>query len=250
VFDANHRPTVARLTDPPASQLVARGVTANALTVTGLIAAATTAVLAATGHFTLALLALVLTGLADLLDGPVAKHAKSASTRGAFLDSTIDRVADALILIGLAWYLAGSAHPHNAVLAMAVLAVTTLVSYQRAKAESLGLVANGGLMERAERMIAIAIALAVPAFLVAILWIMLILVSYTAINRFVRVYSQTSRAPKRPHPSRRQRWSTLRAQRSVYGQRRTRRRELAAPSTRKLANRRPRSLSLTRRQQR
>ena len=123
------------------------------LTATGLVSATATAVAVGTGHLHLAVILLILTGLHDLLDGPVAKASGTSSVRGAFFDSVTDRVADALILGGVAWYLV-STHPgHLVLLPFAVLGATSLVSYQRAKAESLGISARGGLMERAERMI-------------------------------------------------------------------------------------------------
>jgi CDP-diacylglycerol--glycerol-3-phosphate 3-phosphatidyltransferase len=140
------------------------------------------------GHLHLAILLLVLTGLHDLLDGPVAKASGSSSVRGAFFDSVTDRVADALILGGVAWYLA-STHPgHLVLLPFAVLAATTLVSYQRAKAESLGISAKGGLMERAERMILLGIGFLSSAFVVPVLWVMLSLTAVTAIGRFLKVW--------------------------------------------------------------
>ena len=87
----------------------------------------------------------------------MAKASGTSSVRGAFFDSVTDRVSDALILGGVAWYLA-STHPgHLVLLPFAVLGATSLVSYQRAKAESLGISAKGGLMERAERMILLGI---------------------------------------------------------------------------------------------
>ena len=69
----------------------------------------------ATGHLHLAIVLLILTGLHDLLDGPVAKASGTSSVRGAFFDSVTDRVADALILGGVAWYLV-STHPGHLVL--------------------------------------------------------------------------------------------------------------------------------------
>ena len=106
----------------------------------------------ASGHLHLAIVFLIITGMHDLFDGPVAKAAGTASVRGAFFDSVTDRVADAVLMFGCAWYLLDRAEGHLALLPMAILAVTALVSYERAKAESLGLSAKGGLMERAERM--------------------------------------------------------------------------------------------------
>ena len=153
MFDGRWRGAVDRKTGPVGQRLHRYGVTADVLTATGLVSATATAVAVGTGHLHLAIGLLILTGLHDLLDGPVAKASGTTSLRGAFFDSVTDRVADALILGGVAWYLV-STHPgHLVLLPFAVLGATSLVSYQRAKAESLGLSAKGGLMERAERMI-------------------------------------------------------------------------------------------------
>ena len=70
-----------------------------------------------------------------------------------------------------------------------------MISYQRAKAESLGINAKGGLMERAERIIAICVGLLFEPLLIPILWIMLVLTSITAIQRFVKVWKQAAVAP-------------------------------------------------------
>jgi len=201
MFDGRWRDTVDRGTGPIGRGLQQVGVSADVLTATGLISAAATAVAVATGHFHLAILLLILTGLHDLLDGPVAKASGTSSVRGAFFDSVTDRVADALILGGIAWYLV-SAHPgHLVLLPFAVLAVTSLVSYQRAKAESLGISAKGGLMERAERMILLGIAFISAAFLVPVLWVMLVLTSATAAGRFVKVW-RLAEAPATTGPRR------------------------------------------------
>jgi CDP-diacylglycerol--glycerol-3-phosphate 3-phosphatidyltransferase len=75
----------------------------------------------ATGHLHIAIILLILTGLHDLLDGPVAKAAGTASVRGAFFDSVTDRVADAVLMGGVAWYLIGRHEGHLALLPLAVL---------------------------------------------------------------------------------------------------------------------------------
>jgi hypothetical protein len=75
---------------------------------------------------------------------------------------------------------------------LAILGVTALVSYERAKAESLGISAKGGLMERAERMILLGVAFIDSALLIPILWIMLVLISITAVARFVKVWKLAS----------------------------------------------------------
>lgn len=192
MFDGRWRDAVDRSTGPVGSALHRRGITADVLTATGLVSATATAATVATGHLHIAIALLILTGLHDLLDGPVAKAAGTASVRGAFFDSVTDRVADALLMGGVAWYLIGRHERHLAVLPLAVLGVTALVSYERAKAESLGLSAKGGLMERAERMILLGIGFLDSAFVVPVLWVMLVLITVTAIARFVKVWNEAS----------------------------------------------------------
>ncbi len=188
MFDGRWRGAVDRSTGPIGQRLHRWGVTADVLTATGLVSATATAVAVGTGHLHLAVILLILTGLHDLLDGPVAKASGTSSVRGAFFDSVTDRVADALILGGVAWYLV-STHPgHLVLLPFAVLGATSLVSYQRAKAESLGISARGGLMERAERMILLGVGFLSAMFLVPVLWVMLALTMATAVGRFVKVW--------------------------------------------------------------
>ncbi|MGO8872590.1 MAG: CDP-alcohol phosphatidyltransferase family protein [Acidimicrobiales bacterium] len=204
MFDGRWRDTVDRGTGPVGRRLQRLGVTADMLTATGLVSATATAVAVATGHLHLAIVLLIVTGLHDLLDGPVAKASGTSSVRGAFFDSVTDRVSDALILGGVAWYLV-STHPgHLVLLPFAVLAATSLVSYQRAKAESLGISAKGGLMERAERMILLGVGFLSPAFLVPVLWVMLGLTVATALGRFVKVW-RLAEAPVPVVTARRQR---------------------------------------------
>jgi CDP-diacylglycerol--glycerol-3-phosphate 3-phosphatidyltransferase len=204
MFDGRWRGAVDRTTGPVGHTLQRMGVTADMLTATGLISATATAVSVATGHLHLAIVLLILTGLHDLLDGPVAKASGTSSVRGAFFDSVTDRVSDALILGGVAWYLV-STHPgHLVLLPFAVLGATSLVSYQRAKAESLGISAKGGLMERAERMILLGIGFLAPSFLIPVLWVMLGLTMATAVGRFVKVW-RLAEAPVPVATPRRQR---------------------------------------------
>jgi len=192
MFDGRWRHAVDRSTGPVGTALHRRGITADVLTATGLVSATATAFLVGTGHLHIAIILLIITGLHDLLDGPVAKAAGTASVRGAFFDSVTDRVADAVLMGGVAWYLIGRHEGHLAVLPLAVLGVTALVSYERAKAESLGLSAKGGLMERAERMFLLGIGFLDAAFVVPVLWILLGLISLTAIGRFVKVWNAAS----------------------------------------------------------
>jgi CDP-diacylglycerol--glycerol-3-phosphate 3-phosphatidyltransferase len=199
MFDGRWRDAVDRSTGPVGAALHRRGITADVLTATGLISASATAAAVASGHLHIAIIFLILTGLHDLLDGPVAKAAGTASVRGAFFDSVTDRVADAVLMGGVAWYLIDKHEGHLALLPLAVLGVTALVSYERAKAESLGLSAKGGLMERAERMILLGIAFFGYAFVVPVMWVMLVLISITAVARFVKVWNEASGKDKAVH---------------------------------------------------
>jgi CDP-diacylglycerol---glycerol-3-phosphate 3-phosphatidyltransferase len=192
MFDGRWRAAVDRSTGPVGTALHRRGVTADVLTATGLLSATVTAVLIATGHLHWAIVMLIVTGLHDLLDGPVAKAAGTASVRGAFFDSVTDRVADAVLMFGCAWYLVDRGEGHLALLPMGILAVTALISYERAKAESLGLSARGGLMERAERMILLGVALLSATIFVPVLLVLFVLVSVTAGARFVKVWNAAS----------------------------------------------------------
>jgi CDP-diacylglycerol---glycerol-3-phosphate 3-phosphatidyltransferase len=82
-----------------------------------------------------------------------------------------------------------------ALLPFAIMAASSIISYQRAKAESLGLDAKGGLMERAERIILLCVGLLFSSVLVPILWVMLVLTCITAVQRFVKVWRQAAIAP-------------------------------------------------------
>jgi CDP-diacylglycerol--glycerol-3-phosphate 3-phosphatidyltransferase len=194
MFDGRFRATAERTLRPVGQQLKRTGITADHLTVLGVLMALAASVAIGRGDLILGLVLLVLTALPDVLDGAVAKASGTASSRGAFFDSTADRFTDALLLMGVAWYLADTHTGHVVVLPMAVLAASMLISYERAKAEALGYNAKGGLMERAERLIALGIGLVFHQYLVAILWIMLVLTLVTAVQRFVKVWKQATAA--------------------------------------------------------
>jgi CDP-diacylglycerol--glycerol-3-phosphate 3-phosphatidyltransferase len=190
MLDGRWRAKVERRLDPVGRGLHRSGITADGLTIVGLVVAVCTAVLIANGNLLLGVIGLVLTGLPDVLDGSVARYSGKAGPRGAFFDSVVDRVSDAVLLGGVAWHLT-SESPEAPVLALAVLAASMLVSYERAKAESLGFSARGGFMERAERMVLLGVGLAFDV-LVPVLWVMLVLTMLTAVHRFVMVWRQAS----------------------------------------------------------
>ncbi|MFV2039767.1 MAG: CDP-alcohol phosphatidyltransferase family protein, partial [Acidimicrobiales bacterium] len=198
------------------------GVTADSLTVLGVLVASVGAVLIGNGYLTLGFVFLVLTGIPDALDGAVAKASGTASVRGAFFDSVSDRVTDALLFGGVTWYLASNEPGRISVLPVAVMAAAMLISYERAKAESLGFDAKGGIMERAERFIVLGIGLLFGQILIPVLWVMLVLTLITAIQRFVKVWRQATNVM--PAPARRpQRRRRVRAEARTRRQRSRRR---------------------------
>ena len=204
MFDGKFRAPVDAAVRPIGRALRATRMTPDHLTVVGLVIGAASAVVVGAGHLHWGLVLVILAALPDLLDGALAKASDSASQRGAFFDSTVDRITDALLLGGIAYYFAdgrgdGNGDPRLAVLPFAVSGVSAVISYQRAKAESLGLDAKGGLMERAERIVLLCIGLFLePWFddaLVWVMWLMLVLISITAVQRFVKVWKQAAVAP-------------------------------------------------------
>jgi CDP-diacylglycerol---glycerol-3-phosphate 3-phosphatidyltransferase len=219
MLDNQFRTSFEKGIRPVGASLRRLGVTADHLTVLGVIMAAAMAVAVALGQLPLALLFLVLSGIPDILDGAVAKASGTASPRGAFFDSVADRVSDALFFGGVAWYFAASQPGLLVMLPVAVLAMSMLISYERAKAESMGLSAKGGMMERAERMILLGVGLLFEVLLVPVLVLMLVLTTVTAVQRFAKVWRQASTQPSRrarrtPRP-RSVRRTTARATRSL-----------------------------------
>ncbi len=192
MFDGNWREAVDRGLTPIGVSLRRTGITADMVTITGIVMASAAAVAIATGYLRLGFLFLILTGIPDALDGAVAKASGTSSLRGAFLDSVSDRLSDALLFGGIAWYLADTEPGHVMMLPVAVMSLAMLVSYQRAKAESLGFEAKGGIMERAERFIVLGFGLLFSEVLILTLWVMVVLTSVTAVQRFVKVWRQAS----------------------------------------------------------
>lgn len=192
MFDGNFRTAFEKGMAPMGKSLQQAGVSPDVITGFGVLMAAACGTAIGLGQFPLAVLLLALTGLPDALDGAVAKAAGKAGPRGAFLDSVSDRLSDGLLFAGAGWYLAGTDNPRMAMLPFALYIAASLVSYQRAKAEGLGFNAKGGLMERAERFIALGFGLLFSGLFVATLWVMFALTVATAVFRFVKVWRQAS----------------------------------------------------------
>ncbi len=187
MLDGNWREVVDRGLVPIGRSLRRTGISADVVTLVGIVMATAAAVAIGLGYLRLGFLLLVLTGIPDALDGAVAKASGTSSSRGAYFDSVADRLTDALLFGGVAWHLATVRTDHMMMLPVAIMATAMFISYQRAKAESLGYDAKGGLMERAERFIVLAFGLVFSEILIPVLWVMLALSVFTAGQRFVQV---------------------------------------------------------------
>ena len=199
-----------KVIEPVAGWLVRRGVHPNTITVFGTLCTVAGGVIYAYGHISVGGWFLGLTALFDVLDGTVARRTGKSSTFGAFLDSTLDRVADGAVMGGLAVFYALNPVHHNVPM-MAVCLVgligAYMTSYIRARAEALGLDAKVGMVQRPERVVLLSapqaffgLALhglvlgAIVAFLTVTAWI-------TVVQRMKFVYDQTSaRADRAPLP--------------------------------------------------
>ena len=136
----------------------------------------------------------------DLVDGAMARKSGRSSTFGSFWDSTLDRIGDAAIFGGLALYFAGPGDNYLYLcLSLVCLVMGNLTSYARAKAESLGLDAKGGIAERADRLVAILAATGlsalfdVPILLELTLWVLAAASAYTVVFRVLKVRRQADR---------------------------------------------------------
>ena len=152
------RSGVDRATHPFATFLVRMGITANGITLTGLILTCAAAIaLFGNGYLVTGAIVIALCTLLDLLDGAVARAGDGGSPFGALVDAVSDRVADGVILSSLVWWLVYT-EPENhlaLVMALSCVVLSQVVSYSKARADAGGLRTPGGLMERADRLVLI-----------------------------------------------------------------------------------------------
>jgi CDP-diacylglycerol--glycerol-3-phosphate 3-phosphatidyltransferase len=185
---------------PVGRALGATRISPNAITVLGLLIHAWAAVLIVQGRFVPAGLVLILAALFDAFDGAVAKARGMVTAFGGFLDSTIDRIADALILLAIAWRFTEAAGPAErelrwvAIAALVALVAGFLVSYVRARAEALGFECKVGIAERAERVILLIVGLVFTYVLPLAVALLAVLASVTVLQRIWHVRAQALRA--------------------------------------------------------
>jgi CDP-diacylglycerol--glycerol-3-phosphate 3-phosphatidyltransferase len=195
-LDARGRGFWTRLLDPLGAGLDRLGVSANGMTTAGLALTAAAAGLVATGRLTSGGWVLVAGGLSDALDGAVARASGEISQAGSFFDSVADRIADGIILAAVAWAVRDD--PLLFAVAALALVAAQVTSYIRAKAESLGVTCTVGVVERAERAIALMVALVFhPWVLAPVLWLLALGGVITVVQRIVHVVRKLDRRPSR-----------------------------------------------------
>jgi CDP-diacylglycerol--glycerol-3-phosphate 3-phosphatidyltransferase len=169
---------------PIARFLVFLHISPNTITFAGLILAVLVAYLLSQGCFVLGGLVLLCASLLDMLDGSVARLSNSASKKGAFLDSTSDRIAEAVVLFGLLVYYADLNESQAILLIFLALILSFLVSYIRARAEGLGVEGTPGLFTRPERVLVLVLGL-LSGWVIAALWIIISLSVLTVAQRLI-----------------------------------------------------------------
>jgi CDP-diacylglycerol--glycerol-3-phosphate 3-phosphatidyltransferase len=172
-------------------------ITPNMLTLIGLILSVVVAVLLATGHLVAGGVMMVVAGLFDTLDGALAKITNRMSSFGAFLDSVVDRYSESVILLGLLLFYYGQPNQEGLleiVLIYVTLVGSMMISYARARAGSLHIQNEVGILARPERIGILALGLLVrEQLLLPALWVLAIGTQITAIQRILYVWQVTAR---------------------------------------------------------
>jgi len=193
MLSARLKPAVTRVITPVASLALRLGITPNAVTWTGAIAVVASAMyFYPKGQFFIGTVVICIMALRDLFDGTMARISQKGSSKwGGFLDSTIDRITDSAILVGVSIYLINNDDP-LAIVVMVTLVTGMLVPYIRAKAESFAIQCSGGIAERTERLIISLAAigfdgLGIPYVLSFGMWLLALLGAYTVVQRMLIV---------------------------------------------------------------
>jgi CDP-diacylglycerol--glycerol-3-phosphate 3-phosphatidyltransferase len=195
------RALVTRIFTPVARLLLRWHVSPDAVTLVGTLGVGAGALLLyPTGHLLAGTLVITAFVFSDTLDGTMARMSGRSSSWGAFLDSTLDRVGDAAVFSGLVlWFTGDGDNRLTAALALACLVLGLVVSYAKARAEGLGMTANVGIAERADRLVAALVAtglvgLGLPVWVLTVVLALLALASLiTVVQRILTVRAQALR---------------------------------------------------------
>lgn len=200
------RALITKLLSPVAAVLVRLGISPDVVTLVGTFGVSAAALwFYPQGEFLVGTLVITAFVFSDTLDGIMARSTGRSSAWGAFLDSTLDRIADAAVFGGLVLYYAGHDEARDEVmagLALACLVFGQVVSYARARAEGLGMTANVGIAERADRLVAVLLTTGLvgwflpEVFLLAVLALLAVASVVTIIQRMLTVRRQALAATR------------------------------------------------------
>ena len=199
VLNIHARAAMSRVLDPLGEWLAKAGVSANLITVIGSVGAVVGGLLFFShGWWFSGAVLIWACVMLDMVDGAVARASGSPTAFGGVLDSTGDRVADAAIFGGIAWYYARHDGPAMLAAALLCLVLGSVTSYIRARAEAAGLTAAVGIAERAERLIIVLVGtgllgLGVPYVQAIALWLLVAASAVTVGQRMATVYHQSER---------------------------------------------------------
>jgi CDP-diacylglycerol--glycerol-3-phosphate 3-phosphatidyltransferase len=196
-----------RVIEPAISFLARHNVSPNSITTVGTLLTVAASVVYGTGHIMTAGWIMAATAFFDVIDGQVARRTGRCTVFGAFYDSTLDRVADGALMAGLTvFYAINPIHRNIYMVVVCLVGIvgTFVVSYTRARAESLGIDAKVGVMQRPERIV----LLSAPQALFGLFWngwvlmgiIILLTVTscITAVQRIAFVYRATTHLDSKP----------------------------------------------------
>lgn len=178
------------LLDKIVGALAATGVNPNFLTFLGLVVNFAAAAMFAVGHFRTGAAIIFFAGFLDMLDGQVARRQNRVTAFGAFYDSTLDRYADMALYMGLLVYYSVSGRILYVIVAAIATAGSVMVSYARARAESLIPQCKVGFMERPERLVLLIIG-GLFNRMGAVLWVIAVVSTITVIHRIVYTWQET-----------------------------------------------------------
>jgi len=165
------------------------------LTLAGVLGNAGAATLAARGDFLPAGIVMLAASSLDLLDGALARATGKVTRFGSVFDAVMDRVSEAAVLFGLLYYFSDRGGREEELLIFAALVASFLVSYTRARAETVDIPMREGLFGRAERVLVLAIGLIIDQATIA-LWVLAVAAGVTAIQRLALVWLRARRSDK------------------------------------------------------
>ena len=193
-----------RLIDPIVSLLARLGITPNTITVVGVVGNIGAAVLVGFDNFLAGGLLMLAASTLDMLDGALARATNCSTTFGGILDSVMDRVSEAAVLLGLLIYFSNRGDQQEVILIFLAVVGSMLVSYTRARTELAGTSMKEGYFTRAERVILLAVALILEGIigegLTVALWILAICSNLTAGQRLLLAWRRNQNPEKKETP--------------------------------------------------